>query len=145
MKISVSRTGSYIPTWRDNRELLESEQVVVEYDYLDWNERQKFITKDKTKLIIDDIETKDDGEVDREIAEQHSKFEMTFLTDDAGIVTAMKPRIKNLKDDNDNAIDTWQKLLKTPVTPKNKVDKLIAEITRKLSGESKEKDTKNLE
>lgn len=143
MKISVSRTGSYIPKWHGNRDLPEGEQAICEYDHLPWEVRRKFITKDKTKLIIDDVETKADGELDREIMAQHSKFELTFQTDDEGITAAMKPRFKNLEDESGDVIDTWAKLLKVPVTPENEVDKLITEIVQHCSNEAKEKDLKN--
>ena len=145
MKIAVSQTGSYIPKWHGNRKEPESEQLVVEYDHLSWTDRQKFVTKDKSKLILDDIETKSDDEIDQEVTAQHSKFELTFQTDDAGIAAAMHPRFKNFEDGDGNAIDTWAKLLKLPVTPENEIDKLIDEITRKLSGGAKEKNSKNSE
>lgn len=143
MKIPVSQTGSFIPKWRGNRDLLEHEQVICEYDYLPWEARQKFIIRDKTRMIIDDVETKNDSEIDREVMAQHSRFEMSFQTDDQGITAAMKPRFKNLEDEGGNVIDTWAKLLKVPVTPENQVDKLIAEVVRHCAGEAKEKDSKN--
>ena len=145
MKTTVSQTGSYVPKWHGNRKEPESEQLIVEYDYLSWTERQKFVTKDKSKLILDDIETKSDDEIDQEVTAQHSKFELTFQTDDAGIVAVMHPRFKNFEDQNGNAIDTWAKLIKLPMTPENEHDKLIEEITRKLSGGAKEKNSKNSE
>jgi hypothetical protein len=143
MKIPVSRTGSFIPKWRGNRDLPENEQVICEYDYLDWETRRKYIKTEPFKLTIDNVDSKNDEELDREIMAQHSKFEKTFDTDDDGITAAMKPRFKNLEDNDGNAIDTWKKLLETPSSPDNQLDKLIAEVMQHCSGQTKEQDSKN--
>ena len=143
MKIPVSRTGSFIPKWLSNQDEPESQQVVCEYNYIPWETRRKYIAKDKTKLIIDDVETQSDTELDTAVMAQHSKFEMTFSTDDEGITAAMKPRFKNLEDDQGNVIDTWDKLLKTPASPENKIDELVTEVIRHCSRQAKEQDIKN--
>lgn len=143
MKIPVSQTGSFIPKWRGNRDLDADEQVICEYDYVDWTTRRKYIKSEPFKLTIDNIDSKNDEELDREIMTQHSKFEKTIDTDDEGVVVAMKPRFKNLEDEQGNVIDTWDKLLKTPVNPDNQLDKLIAEVMQHCSGQTREKDTKN--
>jgi hypothetical protein len=143
MKIPVSQTGSFVPKWRGNRDFPENEQVVCEYNYVDWNTRRKHITSEPFKLTIDNIDAKSNEELDQEIMAQHSKFEKNFNTDDEGITADMKPRFKNLEDENGNAIDTWEKLLKTPVNPSNQLDKLIAEVINHCAGQAKEKEPKN--
>jgi hypothetical protein len=110
---------------------------------LDWETRRKYIKTEPFKLTIDNVDSKNDEELDREIMAQHSKFEKTFDTDDDGITAAMKPRFKNLEDNDGNAIDTWKKLLETPVNSDNQLDKLIAEVMQHCSGQTKEKDPKN--
>ena len=145
MKIAVSQTGSYIPKWHGNRKEPESNQIVVKYDNLSWTERQKFIKKDKAKMILDDVERKGDEELDEEVTTHHSKFEISYSTDDPGIVAAMKPRFENLEDDKGNAINTWAELLALPASRENQTEKLIGEITQVLSSGAKEKNSKNSE
>ena len=143
MKISISRTGTYIPKWRANRDLPSGEQLVCEYDYLTWEQRQKHITNEASKFILEDLERKKDDDIDREIVAQHNRFEKSFHTDDAAITADMKPRFRNFEDDQGNVIDTWAKVLKTPITPENRIDELITEITGHCSNIEKERDPKN--
>jgi len=143
MKTTVSQTGSFIPKWHDNRDEPESEQLIVEYDHLSWAARQKFITRDKTKYTIDDIEVKTDDEAVVDALDQHAKMEITAQTDDAGITAAMHPRLINFEDENGDAIDTWAKLIKIPSTPENEIELLIGEIITELSAGAKQNKSKN--
>ncbi len=145
MKVNVSREGSYIPKWEGNRKQPESEQMLVSYVHLSHNQRNKHIHREKPKVIIEDFETKSDGEIDRDVAAQHSRIEIIADSDDAAILRDMNITIANLEDTEGAPIDTWAKLLVCPQTRENKLAKLVSEISAELSGNAKEKDSKNSE
>jgi hypothetical protein len=143
LKVNVAREGRYVPKWEGNRDEPESEQIVVEFGYLSFDQRKKFIRKEKPLYVLEDVESKTDEQLDEEIESQRARVEIRVDTDDQGIIKAMNPRIANLEDTDGNAIDTWEKLTSAPATPENKIDKLIAELSTYLSGNAKETDTKN--
>ena len=141
-KVNVSRAGRFVPEWEGNQDLPDSEQLTVDYTHLSHDERQKFIRREKPLYILEDIDTKNDEEIDKEVTDQHARIEIKVDTDDEGILKAMAPRINNLFDTDDNPIDTWAKLTACVQTPENKLLSLIGEITKMLSGDAREKSTK---
>jgi hypothetical protein len=143
LKVNISREGRYVPKWEGNRELPDVDQMVVEFNYLSFDQRKKFVRKEKPLYVLEDVESKSDEEIDNEINAQHARVEIRVDTDDQGIIKAMNPRIRNFEDMDGEAIDTWEKLTAAPQTPENKLGKLIEELSTYLSGNAKETDTKN--
>ena len=145
MDITFSERGKFIPKWHGNRDADADEQFYLEYDYLSWTQRSRYLKKKNPKLTVEDLDQKSDEQLDKEILAQHSKFEVEISTNDDGIVKAMKPVIRNFTA-NGKAIDTWDKLIELPQTPENDLAKLVAECTAELSNVSaKEQDSKNSE
>jgi hypothetical protein len=130
MQIQVERVGTFIPKWQGNRDA--DDQIIVEYDFLSYEQRKRFASKPKTKVILDDFEKKTDEEIDAEVTAQHSRYEIEYSEDKDGLIAAMKPRVKGLTDQTGKAISTWAELLAVPHTPWNKIKDLIAEITSEL-------------
>ena len=142
MKIITSEKDSYIPKWNKNRDLLEDEQIIVEYTNLSWDVRRKHHKKDKTKYIVHDIKNVKDEDIDKDIDEMYSAdAEIAVGIDTAAITVAMKPTIRNLTDENDEPIDTWDKLLKT--RDACGLRNLIVEIEGALTSSQRGKDSKN--
>lgn len=142
-KINVSRDARFIPEWDGNNDLPYSEQLSVNYSCLSYEQRQKFIRKEKPKYILEDFDTKTDKEIDQEITAQHARVEIRVDTDDAGIHRAMAPMVVNLEDQDGNEISTWEQLLAIPQTAENKIASLIDEIIRELDSAARDKDLKN--
>ena len=67
--------------------------------------------------------------------------EIAVDIDNAAITVAMKPTIRNLTDENDEPIDTWDKLLKT--RDACGLRNLIVEIEGALTSSQRGKDSKN--
>lgn len=142
MKIITSEKDSYVPKWNGNRDLVEAERMIVDYTNLAWDARRKHHTHDKTKIIVRDIGNAKDADIDNAVDEQCADAEVAVDIDNAAITAAMKPTIRNLFDEkNDEPIDTWDKLLKTPDACG--LRKLIAEIERELPNSQRGKDSKN--
>lgn len=139
MKVSISRTGIYIPKWNGNRDLPTDEQITVEFSYLSFDERRRFIKRTKPVITITDPEKKTDAELDAEINEQHTQITMTVDADDNAIAAAMKPIVKNLEDTDGNPISVWADILKAP-----QLSGLADEIINELSKSVGETDSKNL-
>lgn len=142
MKIITSERDSYVPKWNGNRDLLEMEQIIVDYTNLSWDARRKHHKRDKTRIIVRDIGNAKDDDIDNAIDEQYdADAEIAVDVNTAAIVAAMKPTIRNLTDENDTPIDTWTKLLQTPDACG--LRDLIAEIEGALSSSQRGKDSKN--
>lgn len=43
MKVKLSRTNTFVPTWNENDELPEEEQIKVHYKYLTTEDRNNFV------------------------------------------------------------------------------------------------------
>jgi hypothetical protein len=142
VKVNISREGTYIPKWEDNRDLPEDEQIVVSFVSLTHDERQKYTHKEKPTYSIE-TEGKTDEEIEAQLEAQTRRAEFKAWTDDDKIAVACKPTIKNLEDTEGNPIDTWAKLLAAPQTAENQIRNLVVEIEAHLGSLAKETDTKN--
>ena len=142
MILNTTQEARYIPEWHGNREEPESSQIVVEFTCLSHDQRKKHIQREKPEMTYKNIDAKTDEEIDAETIAKHAEMKVRFYTDDEGIVKDMRPRIRNLEDENGNPIDTWAKLVAVPVTPDNDVESLVREILVYLSSAAKEKDKK---
>ncbi len=144
MKVNVSRQGIYIPKWEGNRKLEESDQMVVEHEFLSHEQRRRYVHVERPNYSIE-VAGKSDKEIEEQLENQTRMVQFKAWDDKEDIAIACKPKIKNLEDEDGNAIDTWDKLLKAPQTKENQLSVLVAEITDYLSDLSKEKDSKNSE
>jgi len=143
MRVTIEKRSSFRPEWNQNLELPDTEQVVIHYDNLPWNERRKYQKSSDPKITLRNWDKKTDKEIDRDIDAQMSTAEVTVITDEEGMTKAAHVKIENLSDQEGNPIDTWEKLCATPDTPQLKFSDLIREIRNKVSGAQKEPDSKN--
>ena len=101
MRVTVSKTGTYIPDWMGNDKLPKGEQIVMTYDCLTYHERQQCIyTKPITMKVGEDVE--------------NQSMEMEYVQDIPELIKLSKVRITNFEDQDGNKIDTGDKLLDTP-------------------------------
>lgn len=142
MKVNISKEGRFIPEWEGNRDLPESEQVVVEYTALTGEQRKKYTHKEKPLYTVE-VEGKTEDEIEEQIQDQTRKVELRIWTDDDKIAAASNIRIGNLEDTDGDPLDTWDKILKAPHTKENQLSVLVTEVESELGTLAKETDTKN--